>query len=140
MQMSEPTDIGNLTEGLRELTVDKEVEVEAEEKHDKIKKEKDTQDDGYLSSASDENITNNVALKKEEESGLESKTTEPDLDDEEELKPLSFIPVPEPEPAIKFTSRGPVPIDQEGHRYTPYGRSQPGHINNQIAPNISHQV
>ena len=138
--MSEFIDIGNLTEGLKELTVDKEVEIKTEEQHDKIKKEKDTQDDGYLSSASDENIANNVALKKKEESGLESKSIEPDLDDEEELKPLSFIPVPEPEPAIKFTSRGPVPIDQEGHRYTPYGRSQPGHVNNQISPNISHLV
>ena len=56
------------------------------EKHDKIKKEKDTQDDGYLSSASDENIANNVALKKEEEPALESKKNEPDLDDEEETE------------------------------------------------------
>merc|ERR1711892_565336 len=126
-------DIDRLTEGLSNLSVQKKVEIETEPEPVDTKKVKDAEDDGYLSSTSDENTTRND---KEDE----QKSDEPDLDDEPVLEPLSFIPDPQPTPEIQFISRGPVPIDQEGHRYTPYGRNQCSTGNNHNTPSIPHLV
>jgi len=137
--MSE-ANVDNLADDLRDLTVDKKVNIETEPKPAETKKVKDVEDDGYLSSTSEENATKNENLGKESAPESDTKSYEPDLDDEEELKPLSFIPDPQPAPEIQFISRGPVPIDQEGHRYTPYGRNQASSGNNHIAPSIPHLV
>eukprot|EP00090_Calanus_glacialis_P031097 TRINITY_DN5094_c0_g1_i2.p1 TRINITY_DN5094_c0_g1~~TRINITY_DN5094_c0_g1_i2.p1 ORF type:complete len:721 (-),score=171.28 TRINITY_DN5094_c0_g1_i2:583-2673(-) len=133
-------DVDRLTEGLSNLSVEKKVEIPGEPVPAQTKKGADAEDDGYLSSTSDENATRNDKVKKEEEAESDTKSDEPDVDDEEELKPLSFIPDPLPAPEILFISRGPVPIDQEGHRYTPYGRNQSSSGTNHIAPTIPQLV
>jgi hypothetical protein len=138
LKMSEATDVDNLTEGLRDLSVAR--KIEAGPKPADTKKLSDAEEDGCLNSNNDENITRNYKSKKEAESESKSKADEPDPDDEEELKPLSFIPDPQPATEILFISRGPVPIDQEGHRYTPYGRGQSSTGNSQIAPSSPHLV
>eukprot|EP00092_Neocalanus_flemingeri_P034218 GFUD01037214.1.p1 GENE.GFUD01037214.1~~GFUD01037214.1.p1 ORF type:complete len:697 (+),score=154.28 GFUD01037214.1:107-2197(+) len=133
-------DVDSLTEGLSNLSVEKKVEIETEPKPADTKKVKDAEDDGYLSSTSDENATRNDKEEKEEESKSDTKSDEQDdEDDEVVLEPLSFIPAPTPTPEIQFISRGPVPIDQEGHRYTPYGRNQCA-TSNTITPTIPHLV
>jgi len=63
-----------------------------------------------------------------------------DDDDEVELQPLSFVPESQPAPEIHLISRGPVPIDQEGHRYTPYGRTPSISSNNHISNSIPTSV
>ena len=109
--MADQHDVDDLTKGLGGLTV---TNVGEEEPRPVEVKKQETEDDGYNSANSEDASSSSVRTKDEGQD---------DDDEEEELQPLTFVSEERHEvETIQLISRGPVPIDHDTHRYTPYAR------------------